>query len=77
MELSFEQKSWVNTRFQTYYDEGMRLGAHGHYETMFGAMHRAYADFFTQAPIAAADTEAAWEEMKRGPNSHFITGDRK
>jgi hypothetical protein len=38
-----EWKTTINVEFQRLYDEGMREGKHGHYETMFAAMHAAYA----------------------------------
>lgn len=41
--LTFEQKTAINKRFQELYDAGMAAGKHGHYETMFAAMHEAYA----------------------------------
>ena len=43
--ISFEQKTTINKRFQELYERGRRRGTHGHYETMFGAMHQAYAEF--------------------------------
>ena len=44
MTLTFEQKTAINKRCQELYDAGMREGKHGHYETMFRAMHRAYSE---------------------------------
>lgn len=44
---SFESKTAINCRFVELYNAGMRAGTHGHYETMFGAMHQAYAEYLT------------------------------
>jgi hypothetical protein len=48
--LTFEQKSVINRRFQELYDAGMQSGKHGHYETMFVAMHQAYAEAAPSPP---------------------------
>ena len=42
----FDEKTAINIEAQRLYNEGMRSGKHGHYETMFVAMHQAYAMYF-------------------------------
>jgi hypothetical protein len=41
--MTFEEKTSVNCRMQRRYDELMRIGKHGHYETMFRVMHEEIA----------------------------------
>lgn len=44
--ISADEKSAINRRFQELYDAGMQAGKHGHYETMFIAMHEAYREYY-------------------------------
>lgn len=52
-------KAAINARFSELYDQGMREGKHGHYETCFRAMHEAYAPYVTQAPVLTAKAPAS------------------
>lgn len=40
--LSFDQKTARNCRMQKRYDELLREGKHGHYETMFRVWHEEF-----------------------------------
>lgn len=57
--MAMELKTAINVEFQRLYDEGMVSGKHGHYETMFGAMHRAYAPY-----LSALEPSPSAERMR-------------
>lgn len=56
--LSFEQKTAINIEFERLYEAGVRAGYHGHFETMFAAMHEAYRPVVTTL-VKARDEDYA------------------
>lgn len=60
-------KTTINKRFQKVYDAGMASGKHGHYETMFAAMHQAYTEAITalSSELAEARRETHRRQQER------------
>lgn len=66
--MNLEERMSINRRFQDLYDEGMAIGKHGHYETMFGAMHQAYGEFLIARTLSALIPQ---HELKSAENEKW------